>query len=91
MADLILSIEKNTLEARNIAALAEAEHISPEEAALKLLASWPQARPPKTTPKACRIIGLFSAPEEAALMDDVMELVMSERQHRNAEPPRKAL
>jgi hypothetical protein len=88
MTYLTLSIEENTPQARSIEAFAEAEHVSPEAAALRLLASLPVARKSKATPEALAILGAFSAPEDVALMDDVMELVMSERQQRNAEPPR---
>ncbi len=85
---LTLRIEENTPEAHRIEALAEAEHIEPEAAALKLLNSSPLARKSKATPGAQRIIGLFSSPEDSALMDEVMELVMNERERQNAEPPR---
>lgn len=41
----------------------------------------------KASLAAYRIVGAFSAPEDAALMDEVMELVMQERERRNATPP----
>jgi hypothetical protein len=88
MTYLTLNIEANTPEAHSIEALAAAEHIDPKAAALKLMKSSPLARKSKATPAAQRIIGLFSSPEDAALMDEVMELVMSERERQNAEPPR---
>jgi hypothetical protein len=88
MTYLTLSIEENTPAAYAIEAIAEAEHVSPQEAALKLLASLPVARKSKATPEALAILGAFSSPEDVALMDDVMELVMSERERQSAEPPR---
>lgn len=89
MTYLTLSIEENTPQARSIEAFAEAEHVSPEEAALKLLAALPVPRKSKATPEAMQIFGAFNSPEDVALMDDVMELVMEQRQRRNAEPPRE--
>ena len=88
MTYLTLNIEANTPEAHSIEALAAAEHIEPEMAALKLLNSSPLARKPKATPAAQRIIGLFSSPEDSALMDEVTALAMSERERQSAEPPR---
>jgi hypothetical protein len=84
--ELTLHIPDNSPQEHNIEAIAEAEHITREEAALRLLAVPKAAH--KATPEALRIVGLLSAPEDAALMDEVMELVTQERERRNAEPPR---
>ena len=83
--ELTLNITENSDIDRNIESMAGVEQISREEAALRLLAKLPRS---KATPEALAIMGAFSSPEDSALMDEVMELVMSERMRRNAEPPR---
>lgn len=88
MTYLTLRIEENTPEAQRIEALAEAEHIAPEAAALRLLNSAPLAPQSKATPEALAILGAFSSPEDVALMDEVMDLIHSDRERQNAEPPR---
>lgn len=50
-------------------------------------ADQPQRKAMPASPEAYRIIGAFSAPDDAALMDEVMKLVMQERKHRNAQLP----
>lgn len=88
MSYLTLNIEENTPQARSIEAFAEAQHVSPTEAALKLLAALPVTRKSKATPAARRILGAFSSPEDAALMDDVIEIIHTERERQKAELPR---
>ena len=80
---LTLSIRDNSVAERNIEAIVETEHISREEAAIKLLET--PVKRSAASPAARRIIGAFR--EDAALMDEVIELAMEDRQRRNAAPP----
>lgn len=75
--ELTLQIQDNSVQERNIEDIAEAEHVSREEAALKLL-----ARPPKAN-TARSIVGAFK--QDAALMDEVLELAMQDRQRRSTQ------
>jgi hypothetical protein len=84
--ELTLVIHEDSPEGRNIETLAEAERISREEAARKLLAGVPHAALSPASPAARRILGAFSAPEDAALMDEAVALAMQERERRNALP-----
>lgn len=88
MTYLTLNIEANTPEAHSIEALAAREHIAPEDAAVKLLNSSPLARTSKATPAARRILGVFSSPEDAALMDEVIDIIHADRERQKAESPR---
>jgi hypothetical protein len=85
---ITLDIDENSPQARNIERLAETEKVSREEAALKLLANHPNGRSYKASPAARRILGAFSSPEDAAIMDEAVALAMEERVRRNAQPPR---
>ena len=81
--ELTLSIQEESAAGRNIEAIAATEHISREEAALKLLEAPVTRR--AASPAARRIIGAFR--EDAALMDEVLDLAMAERQRRHTAPP----
>ena len=84
--EITLNIPDGSTAEHHIESLAETEHISREEAALKLIEAAPLPRQTKASPEAPAIIG--AGREDADLIDEVMELVMSERLRRNAEPPR---
>lgn len=79
--EITLSIQEDSPQGRNIEAVAETEHLSREEAALKLL-SVPTTS--QASPAARRILGAFK--QEADVMDEALELAMSDRQRRNAAP-----
>ena len=85
--EITLRIRDGSAAEHNIEALAQAEQMSREDAALKLLDSLPAAlaRRSKATPAARRIIGAFK--QDAALMDETLQLAMADRQRRNAAPP----
>ena len=82
--ELTIRIPDNSPQEHNIEVVAEEEHISREEAVLRLLAMPKKAS--RATPEALQILGAFQ--DDAELMDEVMELVMSERERRNSTPPR---
>ena len=84
--ELTITIPDNSPQEYNINAVAEAEHISREEAVLRLL-DVPR-RTSKATPEALAILGAFSSPEDVALMDEVMEIVHRERDRQAVEGPR---
>ena len=84
--ELTITIPDNSPQELSINALAEAEHITREEAVLRLLDT--SKKPNKATPEALAILGAFSSPEDVALMDDVMDLIHNDRERQNAEPPR---
>ena len=84
---LTLSISENSPQDQNIESVARSEQISREEAALRLLAAAGLSKPSNASPEARRILGAFSAPEEAALMDEVMEIVNQDRERQKAELP----
>lgn len=86
--ELTLDIREDSPEGRNIETLAETEHVSREEAARKLLAGLPRTVPSPANSASRRILGAFSAPEDAALMDEAVALAMQERERRNALPAR---
>ncbi|HEY3779849.1 MAG TPA: hypothetical protein VGL56_02105 [Fimbriimonadaceae bacterium] len=62
-------IPDNSPEAQAVEQVMQAQHIGPEEAVRTILRSADKRNP------AQRMIGLFSSDEDAAIMDDVMELV----------------
>lgn len=80
--EITLSIQEDSPQGRNIEAIAEIEHVSREEAALKLL-SMPTTS--KASPATRRILGAFK--QEAKVIDEALELAMNDRQRRNAIPP----
>ena len=82
--ELTITIPDNSPLEHSVLATAKAEHISHEEALLRLASE----KTSRATPAARRIIGLFSSPEDAALMDEVMEIVHQERNRQSAEGPR---
>lgn len=82
---ITLSIHEDSPQGLNIEALAEAEHVSREEAALRLLAAPKPAT--KASSAARRILGAFKAPEDAALMDEALEIAMADRERRNSIRP----
>ena len=83
--ELTLSIAESSPQGQNIESYAASERISREEAALRLLATT--KRPSRATPAARRILGAFSAPEDAALMDEVIEIIHHDRERQKAEMP----
>ena len=83
---LTLSISENSPQDQNIESIAHSEQISREEAALRLLAAAGLSKPSKATPEAMSFIG--AAREDAELMDEVVDLIMSDRRQHNAEAPR---
>lgn len=82
--ELTLNIAEDSPEGQNIQSLVEAQHISREEAARKLLSS--AEKPSKASAEALSFLG--AGREDAALIDEVAELVMRDRERHNAEPPR---
>ena len=79
---LTLSIREDSPQGQNIEVLSETEQLTREEAALRILAM------PKlisgANAGARRILGAFNAPAEAALMDDALDIAMTDRQRRNS-------
>lgn len=60
---------------------AQAQHITADEAVVRLIKAGlkvAQARPANRS-----ILGAFASPEDAAIMDDALELAMQERERRN--------
>jgi hypothetical protein len=82
--ELTLEIAEESPEGRNIAAIAEDERVTREEAALRILQRPGRSRNGSMPRKGSRIIGSFSTPEESALIDDAMALVFEERERRNS-------
>ena len=83
---ITLNIAEDSEAGRLIESVAARERLSREEAALQLIEG---ARQPRAAhPDAYKIIGAFSSPEDVALMDETLELIMEERQRRNGAPPR---
>jgi hypothetical protein len=68
-----LQIDENTPEGRALKAIVRRDHVTPEEAVRKALRTL--ARP---TP-AEEMIGAFSSPEDAALLDEAMEIARQAR------------
>ncbi|CAN5540428.1 hypothetical protein BH11ARM2_BH11ARM2_26920 [soil metagenome] len=64
-----LHIELNSPEGQGLEAIISRDQVTPEEAVLKLLR---EASPKRNA--ALRMIGLFSSDEDAAIMDEVIEL-----------------
>ena len=79
MYDIHLRIDQNTPEGRVIEQAVQAQHVSPDEAVRNVL-----RQRAKKTP-AEEMLGAFSSPEDAALIDEVMELA---RERRKADIPR---
>jgi hypothetical protein len=77
--DIRLHIDQNTPEGRVIEQVIQAQHLSPEEAVRNVL----RQRANKTPAEA--MLGAFSSQEDAALMDEVMELADA---RRRADQPR---
>ena len=69
--EITLKIADDSALGRNIERISEAEQLSREEAALRLL----EEKPAKTgaSAEARKIIGAFSSPEDVALMDEAMQ------------------
>lgn len=65
-----LHIEGSSPEGQNLQSIIDREHVSPEEALRRALRHAVKDQPNP----AQRLIGLFSSPEDALLMDEVMEL-----------------
>jgi hypothetical protein len=72
--DLHLSIPDNSLAALAVQRIVSQEHVTPEQAATRIL-----SEAAKTTP-ALRMIGLFADDEDAAVLDEAMLLVEEGRQ-----------
>jgi hypothetical protein len=84
---LTLNISEGSRAALNIDAVAEAEHISKEAAAVRLLESVASPRPTMASPAALRILGGFSSPEDSAILEDAVEIAMEDRRRRNQAAP----
>lgn len=69
-----LHIESGSPEGQVIQAIVEREHVAPEEALRRALRQVGQPN------AAQRMIGLFSSPEDAELIDETMALVRESRQ-----------
>jgi len=72
--DLHLTIPENSPEGQVVAAIVNRDHVSPEEAVRRIIRDAGDKRSP-----AQRMIGLFSRDEDAALLDEVMELTDESR------------
>lgn len=81
--ELTLSIREDSPQGQNIAALSETQQLTREEAALRILA-MPKPNT-KANAAARRILGAFNTPEDAALIDDALNIAMADRQRRNRE------
>ena len=75
---LVLNIQEDSPEGKNIESLATSQHVSREEAALKLLA----AIAPSANAPARRLFGALR--EDAGVVDEALELAMEDRRRRNA-------
>ena len=84
--EIILKIADDSAAARNIERMSEAQQLSREEAALRLLEKDEVHQ--GASPAARRIIGIFSSPEDRAIMDEAMELIMEDRKKLNDAPIR---
>lgn len=80
--ELTLNIEEGSAAEHRIEELAQSEHISREDAALKLISAPPR---PNTaaSPAAMAILG--AGREDAELIDKIMELIQSDKESQNAE------
>ena len=86
--EITLKIADDSPLARNIERVSETQQLSREEAALRLLEESEISTkivPQGVNPDAWRIVGAFK--EDAALMDETLEIIMEERQRRNAAVP----
>ena len=82
--ELTLDIAEDSLEGLNIDSIAEEMHVSREDAARQILQKRQQSRNGATTRGGSSIIGSFSAPEDAEILDEAMTLVLDDRSRRNA-------
>ena len=82
---ITLNIAEDSEANRLIERVAAREQLSREEAALQLIEGARQPR--AANPDAYKIIGMFSSPEDIAIVDEAMELIMEERQRRNSALP----
>jgi hypothetical protein len=78
--DIRLNIPDDSPQAKNIAELAMRDHISREEAALRLLAA---SRGESSLESARSFVGAFASPDDAAILDDALKLAMEDRERRN--------
>jgi len=74
-----LRIEESSPEGQIIQAIIESDSVTPEEALRRALRN-PRSGAVLPQNAAQRMIGLFNQPENAALMDEVMELARESRQ-----------
>ena len=84
--EITLTIADDSALARDIERISETQQLSHEEVALQLIEGAHQPR--AANPDAYKIIGMFSSPEDVAIVDEAMELIMEERHRRNSAPPR---
>lgn len=82
--ELTLQINDDSPAGKLIEDTAQTEHISREEAVFKLIERARNKTAVK--PDAFSILG--AGRDDAELIDEIMEIVMSDRQKHNAEPPR---
>ena len=86
--ELTLKIADDSRAARNIERERELRQLSREEAALCLLEEAEistETAPKGVNPDAWRIVGAFK--EDAALMDETLEIIMEDRRRRNLAVP----
>lgn len=60
---------------------AHAQHISPDEAIVRLIVAGLNVMSAKPTSRS--LLGAFASPADSAVMDEALELAMHERQHRH--------
>jgi hypothetical protein len=83
--ELTISIEEDSLEALNIERLVEAEHLTREEAARRLLTMASPLRRVPTRTEALAFLG--GGREDAELLDEVKEIIVNERRRGNNSSP----
>jgi hypothetical protein len=81
--ELTLDIAEGSPEDRNIETLAGAERITREDAARRILSSSTRPRTAASASQSRRILGSFHAPDEAALLDEALDIALLERTRRN--------
>lgn len=78
--ELTLNINEDSIAGRNIETLAANGRLSREAAALQLIEEMPGKG--AASPSARRILGAFR--EDAALVDEALEIALEERGRRNS-------
>lgn len=78
--ELTLNINEDSVAGRNIETLAANQRLSREAAALQLIEEMPGKG--AASPAARRILGAFK--EDAALVDEALEIALEDRGRRNS-------